>query len=119
MAVKVSSVRIDSNILANKAAIDQNLSAAIYNMANAILQTSRMVAPMKTGRLRYSGQVTGYGLEREISYNTPYAAYQERGMRKDGSHVVRRYTTAGTGAHYLEKTAEAIVQKGIQPYLPP
>ena len=117
MAVKVSSVRIDSNATAAAAVINQNLSSAVGAMANAILQTSKMVTPMKSGRLRYSGQVTGYGLEREISYNTPYAAYQERGMRLDGTHVVRRYTTPGTGSHYLEKTAEAIVQKGIQPYI--
>jgi hypothetical protein len=26
-----------------------------------------------------------------------YASYQERGSRYDGSHVVKKYTTAGTG----------------------
>lgn len=117
MAVKVSRVRIDSKATATVAVINQNLSSAVGAMANAILATSKMVTPMKSGKLRYSGQVTGYGLQRDISYNTAYAAYQERGMRADGSHVVRHYTTPGTGAHYLEKTAEKIVQKGIQPYI--
>lgn len=31
-----------------------------------------------------------------------YAAYQERGMRKDGTHVVRRYSTPGTGKNWFQ-----------------
>ena len=118
--MRVSSVRVDSNATATAAIINRNLSSAIGAMAIAILATSRMKAPLKSGALRYSGQVTGSGLTKNISYGSgrvPYAAYQERGMRKDGSHKVRHYTTPGTGAHYLEEAAEKIVQKGIKPYL--
>lgn len=28
-----------------------------------------------------------------ITYESPYAHYQYKGMRKDGTHVVRNYTT--------------------------
>lgn len=118
--MKVSSVRINSNATATVAVINRNLSAAVGAMANAILATSRMTAPLKTGALRYSGQVKGGGLQRDITYGSgrvPYAAYQERGARADGSHVVRHYTTPGTGKDFLKNAGEAIVKKGIKPYL--
>lgn len=44
-----------------------------------------------------AGEVTG-----TVVFDGPYAAYQHEGMRADGSHVVKNYTTAGTGAKYLE-----------------
>lgn len=31
-----------------------------------------------------------------------YAAYQERGMRADGTHVVKKYTTPGTGKGWFQ-----------------
>jgi hypothetical protein len=35
-----------------------------------------------------------------ITYEVPYAEYQYYGMRKDGTHVVRNYTTPGTGTYW-------------------
>lgn len=32
-----------------------------------------------------------------VTANKEYAAYQERGARRDGTHRVRRYSTPGTG----------------------
>ena len=32
-----------------------------------------------------------------VTYNMEYASYQYYGIRKDGTHKVRRYTTPGTG----------------------
>lgn len=37
-----------------------------------------------------------------VIFGTPYAAYQHEGVRYDGSHVVKNYTTAGTGPKFLE-----------------
>lgn len=38
-----------------------------------------------------------------VGFNSPYAAYQHEGQRKDGSHVVKEYTHSGTGKKFLEK----------------
>lgn len=35
-----------------------------------------------------------------IIYEMPYAKYQYRGMREDGTHVVNHYTTPGTGPYW-------------------
>ena len=36
----------------------------------------------------------------KIVYESPYARYQYYGMRDDGSHVVKNYTTPGTGPYW-------------------
>lgn len=115
-----SRVTLNSNAMAVKAEMTANLSSAIGAMARAIRTNSRMVAPKKDNHLRSSVAIEGTGMFREISYGSPsvrYAAYQERGMRADGTHVVRRYTTAGTHAHFLEQAADAAVKQGIGVYL--
>ena len=35
-----------------------------------------------------------------IDYEMPYAHYQYVGMREDGSHIVKNYTTPGTGTYW-------------------
>lgn len=115
-----ATVRIDSRAVAVKAQIEQNLSSAVGAMANAILSTSRMKAPKKDNHLRSSAAVRGTGLTRDVVYGSasvPYAAYQERGMRANGSHKVRNYTTPGTQAHFLEESGDEIAKKGIGAYL--
>lgn len=43
----------------------------------------------------------------KIVYDKNYAIYQYNGARKDGTHVVKKYTTAGTGHHWPETTFRA------------
>ena len=55
-----------------------------------------------------------------ITYASPYASYQYRGMRKDGTHVVKRYTTPGTGPRWDERMKSAEIQdveKELQAYI--
>lgn len=56
-----------------------------------------------------------------VGFNTPYAAYQHEGERRDGTRKVQNYSHSGTGAKFLErKMAEnfddyqAIVGREIQ-----
>lgn len=42
-----------------------------------------------------------------ITYESPYASYQFYGRRKDGSHVVRNYTTPGTSSRWDKKMITA------------
>lgn len=81
-----------------KRATDQ----AFGDMAVDVERLSKRKVPVKTGGLRASGHHKRIQpSEYLIRYNKVYAAYQERGARRDGSRVVRRYTTAGTGKGYL------------------
>lgn len=41
-----------------------------------------------------------------VSANKSYAAYQERGMRADGTRRVKKYTTPGTGKHYFKEAID-------------
>ena len=38
-----------------------------------------------------------------VDYEMPYAHYQYVGMREDGTHKVKNYTTAGTGPYWDRK----------------
>lgn len=42
-----------------------------------------------------------------ITYQSPYASYQYFGKRKDGSHVVKNYTTPGTSSKWDKKMKTA------------
>ena len=52
--------------------------------------------PMDMGDLR---TIVTIG-DNYIDYEMPYAHYQYVGMREDGSHKVKNYTTAGTGPYW-------------------
>lgn len=45
--------------------------------------------------------------ENHIEYDTPYARYQYYGIRQDGSHKVKHYTTPGTGPKWDERMKSA------------
>ena len=51
--------------------------------------------PYKEGTLR-SCKIDG----NLIIYDQPYAKYQYYGVRQDGTHVVKQYTTHGTGNYW-------------------
>jgi hypothetical protein len=55
-----------------------------------------------------------------ITYESPYAEYQYYGMRKDGTHVVKNYTTPGTGTYWNERMVSAEIEdvvKEVQDYI--
>lgn len=98
----------------------QNLTNAIEAMADAIMKVAKAKAPKLHSPLRNSSHINRVSpTSREIVFGgsgVKYAMYQERGMRADGTHVVRHYTTAGTQAHYLEETGDLISKQGIKAY---
>lgn len=54
-----------------------------------------------------------------IIYESPYAKYQYRGMREDGSHAVQNYTTPGTGPYWDKRMISAEIHdvaKEVQDY---
>ncbi len=55
-----------------------------------------------------------------ITYEMPYARYQYYGMRDDGTHVVKNYTTPGTGTYWDKRMVSAEMQdvvKEVQNYV--
>lgn len=90
--------------------LNHALGVAAYALAEQILQDSEKFVPFSggssqsAGGLRESGKVvqgkeTG---EFYVVYDSVYALYQWFGVRADGSHPVKRYTTPGTGKQWCE-----------------
>lgn len=55
-----------------------------------------------------------------ITYESIYAGYQYYGMRKDGTHIVKKYTTPGTGSYWDKRMVSAEMQdvvKEVQDYI--
>lgn len=72
---------------------------------------SRAGMPVKTGAMKsetrhFRSPNGGFRVEIDKSY----AAYQEAGMRADGSHRVKNYTTAGTGKGFFKKAIDMVVR---------
>ena len=93
--------------------MDHAIGVAAYALAEQVLQDSEKFVPysggssQSAGGLRESGKVVQGGSgEFYVVYDTVYALYQWFGVRADGSHVVRHYTTPGTGKQWCE-TARA------------
>ena len=63
---------------------------------------------MKSSQLRrdVSKFVTTETYTGTIIWQVPYASYQERGSRADGTHVVRHYTTPGTGKDFAKNAVK-------------
>lgn len=91
----------------NEAAMD----AALAEMATDIIRMARPLTPYFQGRLRASARFERVKrLSYKVGYYTEYAAYQEFGQRRDGSHIVRRHTTGGTKTHYLSDSGRQVTK---------
>lgn len=72
--------------------------------------------PMDEGNLRTIVDIQ----PTSITYESPYARYQYYGMRADGSHKVKNYTTPGTGPYWDRRmlSAEAKdIEREVQNYI--
>lgn len=66
--------------------------------------------PYREGSLRTIVTTT----KNTITYHMPYAHYQYIGMREDGSHKVKNYTTPGTGPYWDRRMISADINNVIQ-----
>lgn len=78
-------------------------------IATDIRRRSVLITPTKFGNLHLQISITNYGTSTIISWIMPYAAYQERGMRADGTHIIKNYTTPGTGPHFAQITVHEVI----------
>jgi hypothetical protein len=82
---------------------------ARYALAEQMLADSEKFAPysagssQSAGNLRESGKIVkGENGVLYLVWDAVYALYQWFGVRADGTHRVRHYTTAGTGRQWVE-----------------
>ena len=66
--------------------------------------------PMDNGDLRTIISVKSDS----ITYESPYARYQYYGVREDGTHKVKNYTTPGTGTYWDKKMVSAEMQDVVE-----
>lgn len=87
-------------------------SLVLRQMIEDTYSLATPVTPYKGGHLRAAVNRRMEGPKRGvIEWTAPYASYQDRGMRADGSRVVRNYTTAGTHARFAsESVAKVLAQ---------
>ena len=78
---------------------------ALNEGARDTLLKAKTKAPVEHGHLRGASEIKRVGrLKQRISFWIEYARFQEFGG--DGKRRVRKYTTAGTGAHYLRNAGD-------------
>lgn len=122
MSVTVS---IKTDRAAWKAAVEKAADFAAAALAEQIMTDSHDKIPKQEGTLRDIGRIVkaDFG-SRDLVWSNVYAAYQWYGMRVDGSHKVRNYTTPGTGKMWVEaaraergetwqKVAQNAFEKGL------
>ena len=117
------SVTIKTNHAAWKSAVEKASDFAAAALAEQMMSDSRPFIPDDGEHtLRDIGTIEkGERLgERNLVWNNVYAGYQWYGMRIDGTHVARNYTTPGTGKMWVEearakkgKTWEQVAQNGF------
>ena len=90
-------------------AVNNASGLALYALAEQMLQDSEKFVPysggssQSAGGLRESGTIVeGESGRLYLVWDTVYALYQWYGVRADGTHVVKNYTTAGTGKQWVE-----------------
>lgn len=98
------SITIKTDHAAWKAALDAAADKAAAALSDQMMNDSLDIIPKQDGNLRDAGRVvkTAEG-ERELVWDNVYAGYQWYGMRKDGSNIVKKYTTPGTSKMWVEQ----------------
>ena len=107
-------VEIKTNVGAWKSLVNEAADKAAGALANQIMNDSIDKIPKSAGDDRTEGAaLSDIGRiekpengTRNLVWDNVYAGYQWYGMRADGTHVVKNYTTSGTGKMWVE-TARA------------
>lgn len=76
-----------------------------------VYDIARPVTPRDKGNLSRDVIRQVLGLKGRIEWRKSYASYQERGRRADGSHVVKNYTTPGTGKLFIRNSIVKVINK--------
>ena len=102
------SIKITDSTAIIKSQTAQKASIFLRTMADELVTLSTPGTPRDKGNLRQDIIKQVLGLKGKVVWGKNYAAYQERGVRRDGSRRVRKYTTPGTGAHFAQNAAKLL-----------
>lgn len=83
------------------------------NMAMDIEANIKTTAgtPVKTGLMKAQVRHFRNGMGQwRVEADAEYSAYQELGMRRDGSHRVRHYSTPGTSSGWFKRAINAVLR---------
>lgn len=97
------SVKVTSNVPRIISETDNKTSLAIRFMLDAIHRESTPITPKDKGNLRADIVKVVQGKQGYIAWSKRYAIYQEKKQYTN-------YTTSGTGPHFAEKSARAVVK---------
>lgn len=89
-------------------------SAFLRLFAEEVVKQSEKFTPLKSGQLRSNVTKQVLGLKGKIRWEEPYAQFQERGARADGTRRVRRYTTPGTGKGFALKGVKQALEMTLE-----
>lgn len=96
-------------------ALTATMATAMQRMAKDVLQQAKTRVPIGRGDLSSAGRaLVVTKLHHQVRFDSVYAAYQERGRRKDGSHVVKNYSTPATGKDFLKGAGEKVSKNTLQ-----
>ena len=90
-----------TSVIKARLGIDPNGSIQKF-FVNTCAKHMDKYVPMREGVLRLY-QISG----NYIIYSAPYAEYQYYGQRYNGTHIVKNYTTPGTGPYWDRRMASA------------
>lgn len=96
------SSRVEFDMSAFKRKVAAASQRAENALADQIIADCRQYVPKQENTLRDSARVEHENGGTQVTYNTPYAAFQYYGCWPDGSHVVKNHTTAGTTTKWIE-----------------
>lgn len=101
----MNKVRIDDRMPRFKRRMVVALDTAMRESSGKILAEATLKAPKDKGHLRADVEINhDRPLHWRISFNKEYAAAQEAGRTR--GYKIRKYTTPGTGAHFLENAGD-------------
>lgn len=89
--------------------IDDNGKAQQFFTQNCYRHMDKYV-PYRDGNLRTIVDLQS----NSITYESPYANYQYKGQREDGTHKVVNYTTPGTWSYWDRKMVSAEIEDVIK-----
>lgn len=106
----MSRVTVEDKLPSFKRSLYNVMDDALREGARDTLIQAKSNAPFKKGSLRSNSDTTKRTkLSWRISFWIEYARFQEFGG--DGRRRVRKYSTSGTGAHYLGRAGDAQAKK--------
>ena len=98
--------RFIDNTVATKQHFQRQATRGLEGMAANTVRVANLTAPFRSrGSLKARSTVIKKISQSVIQVIWPvaWAQYQNRGRRADGTHVVKKYTTGGTGKGFVDR----------------